>query len=242
MLVRINKFFTEQGICSRRQADSYIEQGLVKINGLVAKLGDQVSEDDTVELNGQIISTQKQPPLLIAYNKPVGVECTMDTRDPQAIPHFLKIDQYIFTIGRLDQMSEGLLLLTNQGDWVNLVLRTQYGHEKEYVVLLDRPLKAADLFKWQQGVDIGDEDRGPTLPCKVELIKKNWISVTLKEGRNRQIRRVAEALGYKVKRLKRIRVANIELGRSLGPNQWRTVQGEELAAFKEAIGIVISPT
>ena len=235
-MTRINKFFTEHGICSRRQADAHIEAGNVSINGLPAKLGDQVGDGDTVTLNGERVVTEKQPPLLIAYNKPVGVECTMDERDPQSIPHFLKLDTYIFTIGRLDQMSEGLLLMTNQGDWVNRVLRTKFGHEKEYEILLDRNLHPRDLSIWRKGVDIGDEDRGLTLPCRVDVLDHQWIRVVLKEGRNRQIRRCAEALGYRVKRLKRVRVANIQLG-NCESNAYRVVEGEELALFVRNLGL-----
>lgn len=240
-MTRINKFFTEHGICSRRQADALIEAGEVTINNVRAKLGDQVKEGDVVTLKGVKVLTKKAPPLLLAYHKPVGVECTMDERDPQAIPHFLKLDTYIFTIGRLDQMSEGLLLMTNQGDWVNRVLRTQFGHEKEYEVLLDRPLHVRDLSMWRKGVDIGDEDRGLTLPCRVEVLEGCWIRVVLKEGRNRQIRRVAEVLGYRVKRLKRVRVANIQLGNSES-NSWREVQGDELALFVRSLGLETSST
>lgn len=232
--MRLNKFFSEHGISSRRKADRLIEDGRVTINGKKAVLGDQVDEKDVVRLDGEIVGLERERELLVAYHKPVGVESTMDERDPKSLPHNVDLGSYFFMMGRLDQNSEGLMLLTNQGDWVNLLLRSKYGHEKEYEVRLNKPISDQDLAHWREGVDIGDDKRGKTLPCHVERIRGAWIRVVLKEGRHRQIRKVADALGYFVRRLKRVRVANIQLG-ELEKGQWREVDAQELKQFKRLV-------
>lgn len=232
--MRLNKFFSEHGISSRRKADQIIEEGRVTINGKVAVLGDQVDERDVVRLDGEVVGLEKSQELLVAYHKPVGVESTMDERDPKSLPHNVNLGTYFFMMGRLDQNSEGLMLLTNQGDWVNLLLRSKYGHEKEYEVRLNKPISDQDLKQWRSGVDIGDEKRGKTLPCTVERIRGTWVRVVLQEGRHRQIRKVADSLGYFVRRLKRVRVANIELG-ELAKGDWREVTPSELRQFKTLV-------
>jgi 23S rRNA pseudouridine2604 synthase len=232
--MRLNKFFSEYGICSRRKADKWIEEGRITINDQKAVLGDQVEEGDVVKLDGEVVGQEKEKELLVAYHKPVGVESTMDERDPKSLPHNVDLGTYFFMMGRLDQNSEGLMLLTNQGDWVNLLLRSKYGHEKEYQVRLDKPISEKHLEHWRRGVDIGDEKRGLTLSCTVERMEGNWIRVILKEGRHRQIRKVADALGYYVRRLRRVRVANIEMG-ELSKGKWREVSPEELKKFKSLI-------
>ena len=235
--MRVNKFFTANGICSRRQADQYIEEGRVKINDRVAVHGDKLVDGDVVFLDSEEVVSKKKNAWLALYHKPVGVESTMDKRDEKAIPHFVNIDEYFFNIGRLDQNSEGLLLLTNEGDWVNQILRSKYNHEKEYHVKLNQPLKEKHLLKWRSGVEIGDSERGKTLPCEVELLEGNWIKIIMTEGRNRQIRRVAQALGYYVKRLKRVRVGSIVLG-DLPKGEFRFASAGELNQFKSALSQV----
>ncbi len=233
--MRINKFFTDNGICSRREADRWIEAGRVTINGQVAKLGDQFEEGDVVCVDGHVLKLKEKKPVIIAYNKPVGVECTSDPEVPNNIIDAVNYSERIFHIGRLDKMSEGLILLTNMGDIVNKILRRRYGHEKEYVVVFSEDLSNESLKKLARGVDIGDET--PTEPCKVRPLGKNRVCIVLREGRNRQIRRMADALGLRVVRLKRVRVMNVELG-ELPSGRWRHLTDEEHDELMAALELV----
>lgn len=231
--MRINKFFTDQGICSRREADRLIEEKRVKINGNIAKLGDQVSETDEVTLDGKKISFKIKKPIVIAYNKPVGIECTSDPRVHNNIIDAVAYPERLVHIGRLDVMSEGLILLTNLGDIVNPILRRKYHHEKEYLVTYNEDLTPRILKTFRDGVDIGDLE-GPTLPCRATQIGKNRASLVLTEGRNRQIRRMAEAVGLKVIKLKRIRIMHIELG-DLKVGTWRHLKPEEFQLLTKTL-------
>jgi 23S rRNA pseudouridine2604 synthase len=240
--VRINKFFTENGICSRREADRWIEAGRVTINGVLAKPGDQLqhppggtstdrhSSYDVVALDGKPIAIQPKRRIVLAYHKPVGIECTADPDNPKNVISALNYPERVFYIGRLDVMSEGLLLLTNIGQLADQIARARNQHEKEYEVIFHQALSDSQIAKLRAGVDIGDDERGLTLPCEVVRIDARSARITLKEGRNRQIRRMAEALGLNVARLKRIRVMSIHLG-SLGSNQWRELSDIEIAGL-----------
>ncbi len=226
--MRINKYLASLGLCSRRQADQWIEAGRVTLNGAVARLGDSVRDADVLCLDGKELSRSLKPKrILIAYNKPEGVESTQDARNPRNIDAHLKFPgPRVFLVGRLDVGSEGLLLLTNDGDLVNPILRSQFEHEKEYIVVYDKAVSDEQIRRLSRGVDIGDTDRGPTRPCRVERLGANRVKVVLTEGRNRQLRRMAEAVGLRVVRLKRIRVMNVELG-TLKSGEWRYLSAEE---------------
>jgi 23S rRNA pseudouridine2604 synthase len=222
--MRINRYFTDRGICSRREADRWIEEGRIAINGKTAKLGDQVEEGDEVSLDGKAIAEKEKLPILLAFNKPVGVECTSDPNVENNIIDVVNYPERIFHIGRLDKMSEGLILLTNMGEIVNRILRRRYAHEKEYVVAFNEIIEDAQIKELRRGVLLED---GKTAPCQVYRLGAQRIRIVLTEGRNRQIRRMAEAIGLRVVRLKRIRVMNIELG-ELPKGQWRRIEGPEL--------------
>jgi 23S rRNA pseudouridine2604 synthase len=225
--MRLNKYLASLGLCSRREADRWIEAGRISLNGNVAKLGDVFKEGDLLLVDGKASQVASPPKrILIAYNKPEGVESTQDARNPRNIDAHLKFSGgRVFLIGRLDIGSEGLLLLTNDGDLVNPILRSQFNHEKEYVVVYDKSVTDSQLHDLSMGVDIGD-DRGLTKPCSVERLGGNRVKIILTEGRNRQIRRMAEAVGLRVVRLKRIRVMNVELG-ELARGQWRYLTPDE---------------
>jgi 23S rRNA pseudouridine2604 synthase len=228
--VRINKFFTEQGFCSRRQADRLIEEKRVKINGRIAVLGDQVSETDEVTLDGKAMAFTP-PKTYIMYNKPRGITSTTDLRIEGNIITAVKHPLRVFPIGRLDKDSTGLIFLTNDGDIVNKILRAQFGHEKEYVVEINRPADEEFLKKMSQGVDIGDH---VTLPCNIKKLGGNTFSLILTEGKNRQIRRMCETLGARVKNLNRIRIMNIKIG-DLKPGAWKDIPKDQLAELKKIL-------
>lgn len=232
---RINKFLAEAGLCSRREADRWLEEGRIEIDGKTAGLGDRVLESSIVKVDGKEVGRKNKHSFIIAYYKPLGVESTYDERNPRAIPHHLDYSgERVFNIGRLDLNSEGLLLLTNDGDLVNPILRSEGQHEKEYIVVFQKPLSDRQIDLLQSGVDIGDGDRGPTKPCVVERMGGNRVRMILTEGRNRQIRRMAEALGLYVVRLKRVRVMNVGLG-DLKAGQWRKISSEEFKMLKSAL-------
>lgn len=221
--VRINKYFTDQGYCSRRQADRYIEEGRVTINGRKAKLGDQVQEGDKVELDGKSMAFNPKR-VYIMYNKPKGITSTTDRTIRGNIIDAIRHPLRIFHIGRLDKDSTGLILLTNHGDIVNKILRAQFGHEKEYVVQLMGPFPPDFLKKMASGVDIGDH---VTKPARVEPVNASTFKIILTEGKFRQIRRMCEALGQKVRNLHRTRIMNIELG-DLPEGQWKDLPEKQL--------------
>ncbi|HIT90166.1 MAG TPA: 23S rRNA pseudouridine(2604) synthase RluF [Candidatus Merdenecus merdavium] len=222
-LVRLNKYLSNAGVCSRREADRLIETGKVTVDGVRAEMGMKVNDTMEIKVNKKIISS-KEKMVLIAVNKPVGIVCTTDPREKDNIVDFLKYPQRIYHIGRLDKDSEGLLLMTNNGDIVNKILRSGNQHEKEYIVTVNRPITKAFIKKMSEGVPILDT---VTKPCKVTPLGKNKFNIILTQGLNRQIRRMCEYLGYKVVTLKRIRIMNIHLGR-LHSGGYRNLTTEEM--------------
>lgn len=228
--LRINKFLSEAGVCSRREADKHIADGKVKIDGVNAVIGSKVMPGSKVTFYGKPVKN-KEKRVLIALNKPVGIVSTTDTREPNNIVDFVNYPTRIFPIGRLDKDSEGLILLTNDGDIVNLILRERYGHEKEYIVTVNKDITKEFVTKMSDGVPILGT---VTKPCKVTVINKNTFRIILTQGLNRQIRRMCEALDFKVIKLVRVRIININLGR-LKTGTWRNVTDKELAELKQII-------
>ena len=221
--MRLNKYLAETGVCSRREADQRIEAGRVTVNGAVAVLGTQVADGDVVLLDGQPLRTRPHK-VYLALNKPIGIECTTDPDVPENIVTFVGHRERVFPIGRLDKDSEGLILLTNDGDIVNTILRAENEHEKEYVVAVDRPLTPAFLAGMAAGVPILDT---VTNPCKVSQVGRNTFRIVLTQGLNRQIRRMCEHFDYTVRRLQRVRIMNVRLG-DLPVGKWRDLTPEEL--------------
>ena len=235
-MIRLNKYLSAAGICSRREADRLIESGHVTVDGKRAVPGMQVSEDQIVKVGKKTVHTGNER-IVLAVNKPVGIICTEDRRMKNNIIRFLDYPQRITYAGRLDKDSEGLLIMTNDGDLINRMMRARYAHEKEYKVTVDRPLTDAFIREMSEGVHITDKEKkldAVTRPCKVTKIGKYTFSIILTQGLNRQIRRMCEALGYKVDVLKRIRIMNVELG-DLKPGQVRELTEQEL---KELYGTV----
>ncbi|WP_201769265.1 23S rRNA pseudouridine(2604) synthase RluF [Fervidicella metallireducens] len=223
VFVRINKYISETGICSRREADKLIEERRVKINGKIAEMGSKVEEGDIVQVDGKPIG-KKKPLVYIALNKPVGITCTTERNVHGNIIDFVNHKERIFHIGRLDKDSDGLILLTNDGDIVNKILRSENEHEKEYIVTVDKPITERFIQAMSSGVKILGR---VTKPCKVNKIRDNVFQIILTQGLNRQIRRMCEALGYNVVRLQRVRIMNIKLG-NLPLGQWRDLSDKEL--------------
>jgi len=221
--LRINKYLSETGACSRREADEWIAAGRVRVNGTVAVLGTQVSGDDAVLLDGRPLMSRPQR-VYIALNKPVGIECTTDREVPGNIVDFVSHRERIFPIGRLDKDSEGLILLTNDGDIVNRVLRAEHEHEKEYIVSVDRPLTPEFLRDMAVGVPILDT---VTNPCTVRQVGRNTFRIVLTQGLNRQIRRMCEHFDYTVRRLQRVRIMHVQLG-DLPVGKWRNLTPAEV--------------
>ena len=210
MATRINKYLSEVGYCSRRVADRLIEEGKVTINGRIPEIGTKVQEGDQVEVKGQKIEkSRKQKNIYLAFNKPVGIVCTTDRRvEPNNVIDFIKYPKRIFPIGRLDRPSEGLIFLTNDGDIVNKILRARNNHEKEYLVSVNRPINKDFIQNMSNGVEIlGTRTKN----CFVEELGPKKFKIILTQGLNRQIRRMCESLGYRVRSLKRIRIMNIRL-------------------------------
>lgn len=221
---RINKYLSEVGYCSRRAADKLLEEGRITINGKIPELGTKVSDEDVVEVDGKPIRESEEKPVYIAFNKPVGIVCTTDTkREKNNIVDYINHPTRIFPIGRLDKPSEGLILLTSDGDIVNKILRARNNHEKEYIVRVDKPINPKFLEKMRNGVPILDT---VTKKCVVDKIDDMTFRIVLTQGLNRQIRRMCEYLGYEVKKLKRIRIMNIKLDLPLG--KWRDLTENEL--------------
>lgn len=222
--IRINKYLSEVGYCSRREADKLIGQGRVTINGQIPEMGSKISENDTVRVDGELISEPKEKPVYLAFNKPVGIVCTTDTRvEKDNIIDFIGYPKRIFPIGRLDKMSEGLIFLTNDGDIVNKILRARNRHEKEYRVTVNKPIDYDFVHKMANGVPILDT---VTRKCKVEQTGRQEFKIILTQGLNRQIRRMCEYLGYRVKTLKRNRIMNVNLDIPVG--KWRHLSPNEL--------------
>ena len=219
---RVNKYIASSGYCSRREADKLIESGKVTIDGVVAVNGSKVMEGQTVLVNGEpVIPTDDH--LYIALHKPLGITCTTDTRDEDNIIDYLGLEERIFPIGRLDKNSSGLILLTNDGSIVNKLLRAEHGHEKEYVVTVDKPYDKDFIKKMENGLPILDQI---TLPCKVTPRGPKTFNIILTQGLNRQIRRMCDYLGYRVVKLKRIRFMNILLG-DMKPGEYRELTPKE---------------
>ena len=229
--IRINKFFTEHGICSRREADRLIEAGRVTINDVVAKLGDHVRGGDVIARDGQVIPWG-QTRIYIKYHKPVGVTTTSEAHVPRNIIQEIGHPERIFPIGRLDKDSSGLILLTNDGDIVNEILRTEFGHEREYEVTVDRVYDRAALDRLAQGVVILGSK---TKPCRVEPLGPKRFRIVLTEGRNRQIRRMCQAVGYRVVALHRVRIMHITLS-GLPSGAWKPLTPHERAALLQGVG------
>jgi len=207
--ISINKFVSSTGLCSRRQADKWIDAGRVMLNGVRAKKGNRVAPGDEVIVDGEVLQNNPEP-IYLALNKPAGITCTTDKRDKDNIIDFLRYPQRIFPIGRLDKASTGLILLTNDGDIVNKILRAEHHHEKEYIVKVNKPISEKFLKKMANGIPILGT---VTNKCKVEKIGIDVFKIILTQGLNRQIRRMCEHLDYEVQSLKRIRIMHIQLGK-----------------------------
>lgn len=231
---RLNKFISESGFCSRREADKLIEQQRVTINGTVPELGTKVLPGDKVSVDGKFIgasATNKSDRVYIAYHKPVGITCTTERHVKGNIVDAIKHKARIFPIGRLDKPSEGLIFLTSDGDIVNKILRAENAHDKEYIVTVDKPISERFIERMSRGVPILGTI---TDPCRVQMQSKFVFKIILTQGLNRQIRRMCEYLGYEVTKLKRVRIMNIDLA-GLKPGQWRDFTAQELAEINEAV-------
>lgn len=224
--VRINKFLSEAGVCSRREADRKIENGEIRINDKVAVAGDKVLPDDVVYVNGRPVQKEEEM-VLLALNKPVGIVCTAEKREKNNVIDFMKYRKRIYPIGRLDKDSEGLLLMTNNGEIVNKIMRAGNMHEKEYIVTLNKPVSDSFVRGMAGGVPLVELNT-TTRKCKVEKIGNRKIRIILTQGLNRQIRRMCEYFGYRVEKLERVRIMNIELG-DLKTGQYREITGAEYA-------------
>lgn len=228
--VRLNKYLSEAGICSRREADKLIEKGMVSVDGRRADMGMKVYPGQTVKVGRKAVSREEEM-VVLAVNKPRGIVCTEERRERDSIVRYLNYPQRVTYVGRLDKDSEGLLLMTNNGDIINKMMRAGNRHEKEYKVTVDKPVTTDFLHKMSVGVAILDT---VTRPCRTEQIGKYKFRIVLTQGLNRQIRRMCEALGYKVKALLRTRIMNIELG-GLKSGQYRKLTDEELNGLYEQI-------
>ena len=224
MATRINKYLSEVGYCSRRAADKLIDDGKVTINGKIARMGSKIDEDDQIEVEGQRIEKLTKKNIYLAFNKPVGIVCTTDRKvEPDNIIDFINYPKRIFPIGRLDKPSEGLIFLTNDGDIVNKILRSRNDHEKEYIVGVNRPISNEFIQRMSNGVEILDTI---TKDCFVKQLGPKKFKIILTQGLNRQIRRMCESLGYRVRSLKRVRIMNIKLDVATG--KYRKLTKEEL--------------
>ncbi len=223
--ISLNKYISSKGICSRRKADEFIEDGRVQINGKIARKGNRVFEGDKVQLDGRVISSgSKKKAIYMLFNKPAGITCTTDQRDRTNIIDYINYKERIFPIGRLDKNSTGLILLTNDGDIVNKVLRKENRHEKEYIVSVNMPINGAFIKKMSGPIPILGTR---TIPAKVTQLKAKMFRIVLTQGLNRQIRRMVEYCGYKVVSLKRVRIMHLKLG-DLKRGEWRLLKDKEL--------------
>jgi 23S rRNA pseudouridine2604 synthase len=229
--MRLNKFISESGACSRREADAWIAAGRVTVNGRPGVLGTRVGAGDQVQVDGRALPTRRTE-VYLALNKPRGIICTTERDVAGNIVDLIGHRQRIFPIGRLDKDSEGLILLTNNGDIVNEILRVEHGHEKEYLVTVERPVTATFLSMMAAGVRIGGEK---TKPAMVTRVAPATFRIVLTQGLNRQIRRMCSALGYRVQALKRVRIMHIRLG-ALAPGQWRDLTAAETRPLLAAAG------
>ena len=230
---RINKFLSESGFCSRREADKLLEDGRITINGLAPEMGTKVSSSDEVRVDGKLIREKTEKPIYLAFYKPVGIECTTNQNVRDNIVDYINYPQRIFPIGRLDKASEGLIFMTNDGDIVNKILRARNNHEKEYIVTVNRPITEKFIERMGNGIPILDT---VTRKCKVEQISQYVFRIILTQGLNRQIRRMCEYLDCDVVALKRIRIINISLDIHVG--RYRNLTDEEV----EQLNILIEPS
>lgn len=220
-LTRLNKYLSEVGYCSRRAADKLIEEGRVTINGIVPEMGTKVAPNDEVHVDGKLIKNTKTSFVYLAFNKPIGIVCTTDTKvEKDNIIDYIEYPKRIFPIGRLDKQSEGLILLTDDGDIVNKILRASNNHEKEYVVTVDKPISQTFIERMSSGVPVLDT---VTKTCEVKKLGTYEFKIILTQGLNRQIRRMCEYLDYEVKTLKRVRIMNIKLDVPVGKYRELTV-------------------
>ncbi len=226
----LNKYISETGFCSRREADQYIEQGRVTINGREAIKGNRVRENDVVHVDGEPLK-KKKAPVYIMLNKPKGITCTTDQKDKTNIVDYLNYKTRIFPVGRLDKRSQGLIFLTNDGDIVNKILRAGNRHEKEYIVTTDKPINIDFVQKMRNGVKIPG---AVTKPCFVKQEGENRFRIILVQGLNRQIRRMCETLGYEVTSLTRIRIMNMTIN-GLAPGKWRYFTPAEVSTINEML-------
>ena len=233
MKTRLNKFLAERGVCSRRQADALIESRKVKVNGSIAELGLQVNEQDEIIVSGKRIENVRQDKIYLAFHKPVGIMTSVDSKAKDTVRSFLNLKPGVFPVGRLDVASSGLLLLTNDGELSEHITHPRYDHEKEYLVTVDRVVRREDLRTMADGMMILGSK---TKPGVVKKIDDNRFSIILTEGRNRQIRRMCEALGYEVKALRRVRVMNIEL-EDMPSGKTRPLSTKEIRELKQQLGI-----
>lgn len=232
--IRLNKRISASGFCSRREADKLIEQKRVRVNGKLPELGTRCGPEDEITIDGNPIETvavNKTERVYIAYNKPVGITCTTERHVEGNIIDAIGHDQRVFPIGRLDKPSEGLIFLTSDGDIVNKILRAENAHEKEYVVRVDRPVTKAFIEEMSRGVPILDT---VTKPCRVEKKGERVFQIILTQGLNRQIRRMCDHLGYKVEKLKRVRIMNVHLAK-LKSGHWRNLTRVEMAEINDAV-------
>lgn len=231
-VTRINKYLSEIGFCSRRAADRMIDEGRIEINGSVPEMGTKVSEEDEIRVDGKIVQNQNIKKVYIALNKPIGIVCTTDNEvEPDNIVDYVNYPTRIFPIGRLDKPSEGLIFLTNDGDIVNKILRARNNHEKEYVVTVDRRITSEFINKMSNGIPILDT---VTKKCEVKEMSSYKFKITLTQGLNRQIRRMCEFLGYRVIKLKRVRIMDVKLG-DLRVGEWRDLTQEELDGINNSV-------
>lgn len=232
METRINKFLSEAGFCSRRAADRLIEQGRVTVDGAVAQMGSRVEKGSRICVDGKEISKEEET-VVIVFNKPVGIVCTAEKKEKNNVIDFIGYPKRIFPVGRLDKDSEGLLLLTNDGELMNRILKASGGHEKEYIVTVDKEVTEAFAEKMAKGVPVLDRI---TAPCTVEIINKFSFRIILTQGLNRQIRRMCEFFDYHVVKLKRVRIMNIRLG-GLAKGQYRNLTEAERKELYKTAGL-----
>ena len=228
--VRINKYLSETGFCSRREADRLIEQGRVTINGKVPEMGTKVAPGDEVHVNGVLVENKKQKHIYLAFNKPAGIECTTNQKIKDNIVDYINYPERIFPIGRLDKASEGLIFMTSDGDIVNKILRARNNHEKEYIVTVNKPITDRFIDRMANGIPILETI---TKKCKVEQISKYVFRIILTQGLNRQIRRMCEYLDYEVTALKRTRIINISLDVPVG--KYRELSDKEITELNQLI-------
>lgn len=227
---RINKFLSETGYCSRREADKLLEQGRITINGVVPELGTKVTRNDEIKVDGKLILEKKEKSIYLAFHKPVGIECTTNQKVKGNIVDFINYPKRIFPIGRLDKASEGLIFMTDDGDIVNKILRARNNHEKEYIVTVNKPITDRFIQRMGNGIPILETI---TRKCKVEQISKYVFKIVLTQGLNRQIRRMCEYLGYEVTALKRTRIINISLDIPVG--KYRELSTNEVVQLNKLI-------